>query len=151
MRLPHDFNPPPRRPKPDPGPGHTVQVLHASLFDTGADALVNPVNCRGVLGAGLARAFKARFPAAYADSYAAACRDGRLRPGSLAAWRDPGTPTTVISLATKDHWRDPSRLEWIDAGLVRLPGGSPRNGRHTSRCPRSAAASAASGWPTSAP
>ena len=97
-----------------------MQVLHASLFDTGADALVNPVNCRGVLGAGLAKAFKARFPAAYATAYAAACRDGRLRPGSLVAWRDPGARTTVISLATKDDWRQPSRLEWIDSGLVQL-------------------------------
>ena len=39
----------------------------ADLFATGCEALVNPVNCVGVMGRGLALAFKRRYPAHFAS------------------------------------------------------------------------------------
>lgn len=89
-----------------------------SIFDSTAEALVNPVNCVGVMGAGLALEFKGRFPAAF-KAYKFACDRGNLGPGGIIVHRTNAYPF-VIHLATKDHWRDPSRLAWIETGLQGL-------------------------------
>lgn len=105
------------------------QILTSgSLFDTGAQAIVNPVNCVGVMGKGLALEFKNRFPDNMA-TYASACRTGMLNPGGLVAVtiserereraQAPGA-NWIVNLATKDHWRDPSRIEWIEQGAHEL-------------------------------
>jgi O-acetyl-ADP-ribose deacetylase (regulator of RNase III) len=87
------------------------------LFRSGAEALVNPVNCVGVMGKGLAFQFRRRFPANY-EIYVEACRSGALRPGKLLITEDRGT--VIINFPTKRHWRDPSRMEDIEAGLKAL-------------------------------
>lgn len=103
----------------------TVKNLNeGSLFDTEADAIVNTVNCVGVMGKGLALEFKKRFPGNN-DSYAAACRRGELVPGGLHVVdlgpdRQPGQARWIVNLATKDHWRDPSKLEWVVRGVELL-------------------------------
>lgn len=94
-----------------------ITFVGGSIFDSGCDTLVNPVNCHGVMGKGLAAAFKKRFPLLYA-AYARACADGELQPGGILLWENQaGLPRYVVNLATKDHWRQPSQLTWIEAGL----------------------------------
>lgn len=83
-----------------------------------ASILVNTVNTVGVMGAGFARAVREAWPEIM-PPYAAACTDGRLRPGTLQVVPVPGGPT-IINMATKEHWRTPSRLEWVGSGLVFL-------------------------------
>ena len=89
------------------------------------DALVNPVNCVGQMGKGLALAFKQRYPE-LTMAYKAACKSGELVPGrmftqDLAELRKGiSRPRYVINFPTKRHWRSKSRLEDIDAGLVAL-------------------------------
>jgi O-acetyl-ADP-ribose deacetylase (regulator of RNase III) len=91
---------------------------NADIFGSTADALVNPVNCRGVMGKGLALQFKTRFPECFGP-YKEACDAGLLRPGILV--RVPSTyGPDIIMFPTKDHWREPSRLEWIEQGLAYL-------------------------------
>ncbi len=92
---------------------------NVSIFDSGAGFLVNPVNCVGVMGAGLALAFKKHFPHCY-PPYAVACQNKALRPGSLLVIRPKGASPGIICFSTKDHWRKPSRLEWIESGLVSI-------------------------------
>lgn len=87
----------------------------ADLFAQGADALANPVNCVGVMGAGLAKVFRTRFPQAYAD-YRARCARGEVRPGEPYWVRFPGEPC-IVHVPTKRHWKDPSRLEDITAAV----------------------------------
>ncbi|MGN6031452.1 MAG: macro domain-containing protein [Thermomicrobiales bacterium] len=58
-----------------------VRIVQGNLLLAETDTLVNPVNCIGVQGAGLARQFRDRFPGLDAE-YRAACRSGRLRLGS---------------------------------------------------------------------
>lgn len=115
---------------------HTRQ----NLLDDQADILVNTVNCVGVMGKGLALAFKQRFPDMFED-YRRACRKGTLRPGQMHVWANPhhpanglmsrsetntweqthqGTPRLIVNFPTKDHWRNPSQLPWIQEGLVDL-------------------------------
>ncbi len=91
-----------------------------NLFTAPADALVNPVNCVGVMGKGLALAFKRAFPP-MDDAYVAACGSGELTPGRMHIWRNPAAPPRyVINFPTKRHWRSKSRLEDIEAGLAEL-------------------------------
>jgi O-acetyl-ADP-ribose deacetylase (regulator of RNase III) len=83
-----------------------------------ADLLVNTVNTVGVMGAGVAKSVRDRFPEVMGP-YKAACDDGRLQPGGIQvlALRDG---RTLVNMATKLNWRDPSRNEWAGAGLVYL-------------------------------
>lgn len=86
------------------------------IFTTTADALVNPVNCKGVMGAGLALQFKRRFPANFV-AYQDACQKGILRPGGLFCYRLADQDKLIINMATKDHWRDNSKIADIERGL----------------------------------
>ena len=89
-----------------------------NLFDSDAQALVNPVNTKGVMGAGLAKQFKSRFPEMF-DDYARAAKQGRLRVGALHTYAYENGPV-IINLPTKDDWRDPSQLDYITDGLSAL-------------------------------
>lgn len=92
-----------------------------NLLDDVAEALVNTVNEVGVSGKGVAAACKRAFPdnfLAYRDE----CAKGAVRAGRIYVFQRDGflPPKYVLNLATKKHWRDPSRLEWIVDGLCNL-------------------------------
>jgi O-acetyl-ADP-ribose deacetylase (regulator of RNase III) len=88
-----------------------------SVLESSAQTLVNTVNCVGVMGKGIAKAFKDRDPAMFA-AYKAICDRKLLQPGKLWLWQ--GTDGWVLNFPTKIHWRNPSRLEWIEAGLEKF-------------------------------
>jgi len=89
----------------------------ADLFTIAdVDALVNPVNTQGVMGKGLALAFKRRFPQSY-KAYRAACQRGELQPGVVLFVPGQKGEPNVLHFPTKKHWRGKSRLEWIASGL----------------------------------
>ena len=93
-----------------------------NILQDPAQALINPVNCVGVMGKGLALQFKQAYPANY-RMYAALCRTKALKPGTMYTWQnpDPSAPTRfIINFPTKDHWRHPSRTEYIHRGLHAL-------------------------------
>ncbi|MBI4814657.1 MAG: macro domain-containing protein [Deltaproteobacteria bacterium] len=90
-----------------------------SLLAADVDALVNPVNTVGVMGKGLALAFKGTFPECF-EEYARACRDGDVRIGQMHVVRRLVSPRFIINFPTKEHWRQPSRLGFIEAGLLDL-------------------------------
>ena len=84
------------------------------------EALVNPVNCRGVMGRGLARQFARQFPQMLPE-YRRICSQRLLRPGAPYLHRvNEQPPRYVVSFPTKDDWRNDSRLEWISAGMVAM-------------------------------
>lgn len=95
-----------------------ITLHHCSpnqLLDSTDDALVNPVNCVGIMGKGLALEFKRKWPAMF-DDYKHYCDSKQLRPGLLHTYRLP-TGQLIINFPTKDHWRNPSKLEWVESGL----------------------------------
>ena len=98
-----------------------IRFIRGNIFASGCEALVNPVNCVGVMGKGLALQFKQRFPANF-DAYRAACRRRALFPGSIHVF-DTGnaSPHFVLNFPTKVHWRDRSHILDIDRGLRSLP------------------------------
>ena len=86
-----------------------------------AEALVNTVNCVGVMGRGVALQFKKAFPENF-RAYAKACQRGEVKLGAMFVFQT-GTltnPRTIINFPTKRHWRGNSRIEAIDAGLKDL-------------------------------
>ena len=85
-----------------------------SLLESTAQTLVNTVNCVGVMGKGLAKAFRERDPAMY-EAYKSICERELLEPGKLWLWQ--GSKSWILNFPTKKHWRNPSRIEWIESGL----------------------------------
>ena len=96
-----------------------IEVTEGDLLAADVDALVNPVNCVGVMGKGLALQFKRAFPHAFQE-YAKACKAGEVVPGKVHVVRRSTSPETIFHFPTKKHWRHPSRLEWVVDGLADL-------------------------------
>ncbi|MEZ4463988.1 MAG: macro domain-containing protein [bacterium] len=98
-----------------------IEFRRGDILAAEADALVNTVNCVGVMGRGIALQFKERFPGNF-QVYAAACRREEVRPGHMLVWetRELTQPRFVINFPTKRHWRGKSRLEDVRAGLSAL-------------------------------
>lgn len=90
------------------------------ICSTRAAALVVPVNRVGVMGKGVALAVRLAFPEVEA-AYRRRCFGSGLRPGDLCTiLRTKPGPTWVFCVATKDHWREPSQLLWVEQGLTRI-------------------------------
>jgi O-acetyl-ADP-ribose deacetylase (regulator of RNase III) len=88
---------------------------YGDLLKTDAEALVNPVNTVGVMGAGLARQFRDAYPHNTA-AYQAACRNAEVRIGRMFVWEN-GRGPLIINFPTKADWRQPSELAYIAEGL----------------------------------
>lgn len=98
-----------------------IRYTTGNLLDADVEALVNTVNTVGISGKGIALMFKETYPENF-RVYEAACKTGQLAPGGLLVVerRDMFGPRFIVNFATKDHWRAPSRLEWIERGLAAL-------------------------------
>lgn len=98
-----------------------IELTHGNLLAAEADALVNAVNCVGVMGKGLALQFKQAFPENF-RVYERACRAGEVKPGhmlTVPTGKRTG-PKYIVNFPTKRHWRGRSCIEDIDAGLHAL-------------------------------
>lgn len=95
-----------------------ITHMAGNMFLLEAETLVNAVNCVGTMGKGIAAEFRRRWPGMYTD-YAEVCRLGLLRPG-LLHFCPVDASLTIVNFATKDHWINPSKPEWIDWGLRQL-------------------------------
>lgn len=98
-----------------------MHLNDGSIFDINVEALVNPVNTKGKMGKGLALEFRRRFPYAY-KNYKLGYKQGRVVVGkvSVTTMHSFIMPKFIIHFPTKDHWKDPSRKEWIDDGMESL-------------------------------
>ena len=97
-----------------------IRFLQGNILEADAVALVNPVNCIGVMGKGLAAGFKKAFPGNFL-AYREACSKGELKLGRVYAFTQGDEPVRlIINFPTKDHWRDKSRIWNIRSGLSDL-------------------------------
>lgn len=92
-----------------------------NLLEAPTEALVNTVNTMGVMGKGIALQFKNAFPENY-KAYSDAVKSGSFHLGEVLVVpvKTLGPARYVINFPTKAHWRFPSRLDWIQAGLKDL-------------------------------
>lgn len=95
-----------------------IEHRRGNILDSEADLIVIPVNTVGVMGAGLAKAAARKWPH-LERGYRNWCRRFRPSGGGLCVPFPEERPTACL-LATKEHWRDPSRLGWVAVGLDRL-------------------------------
>ena len=96
-----------------------ISFTRGNLLESDAEALVNTVNTVGVMGKGIALMFKEAFPENL-QSYQVACKRGEVKVGKMFVTERRnllGGPRWIINFPTKDHWRQPSKMEWIVAGL----------------------------------
>lgn len=97
-----------------------------NIFNSKAEALVNPVNCSGIMGKGLALEFKKSFPEILTP-YKQACKNSRLQPGILVLVHLLIQPDLfnfnrhkIVLFPTKKHWKGKSQIAWIEMGLIYL-------------------------------
>lgn len=95
-----------------------IRIQSGDILKAPVEAIVNPVNTVGVMGAGLARQIRDRYPDHYV-AYREACRRGEVRIGRMFVHdRGEGArPRYIIGFPTKEDWRAPSKMEYIEAGL----------------------------------
>ena len=91
-----------------------ITFVKGNLFESPAQVLVNTVNTVGAMGKGIARDFKTFFPEMFAE-YRDLCDRDQLKVGRLHLYR--GDRKWILNFPTKVHWRNPSKLEYIEEGL----------------------------------
>ncbi len=98
-----------------------IKITRGDILKADAEALVNTVNCVGFMGRGIAAQFKRAYPANF-TAYQAACKRQEVQPGKMMIVEtgELTGPHWIINFPTKRHWRNGSRLEDIDAGLIAL-------------------------------
>ena len=95
-----------------------IDFRTGDILQTDAEALVNTVNCVGIMGRGVALQFKKAFPENF-NAYKVACAREVVQPGRMFVFETGyvGNPKYIINFPTKRHWKGKSRIEDIDSGL----------------------------------
>lgn len=98
-----------------------LQSTQGDILRDDSEAIVNTVNCVGVMGRGIALQFRNAYPENY-EAYVEACQRGEVQPGRMFIFEtgDLTGPRYIINFPTKRHWRGKSRMEDIDSGLRAL-------------------------------
>lgn len=97
-----------------------IELKTGDILEADADAIVNTVNCVGIMGRGIALQFKNAYPDNF-RAYKAACSVQQVQPGQMFVFETGKfTPRFIINFPTKRHWKGKSRIEDIDAGLIAL-------------------------------
>jgi O-acetyl-ADP-ribose deacetylase (regulator of RNase III) len=98
-----------------------IEYKHGDILREDAEALINTVNCMGIMGRGIALQFKNVFPENF-KAYAKACKQNEVQPGKMFVFETGQltNPRYIINFPTKRHWRGKSRIEDIETGLQAL-------------------------------
>jgi O-acetyl-ADP-ribose deacetylase (regulator of RNase III) len=98
-----------------------IRYTQGNLLDAEVEAVVNTVNTVGVMGKGIALMFKEAFPENF-KRYEAACKAKEVRVGRMFVTErhDLMGPRWIVNFPTKQHWRQPAKLEWVIEGLKDL-------------------------------
>jgi O-acetyl-ADP-ribose deacetylase (regulator of RNase III) len=98
-----------------------IEYKKGDILREDVEALVNTVNCVGIMGRGIALQFKNAFPENF-RAYAGACDRHEMQPGRMLVFETGRltNPKYIINFPTKRHWRGKSRIEDIEAGLAAL-------------------------------
>jgi O-acetyl-ADP-ribose deacetylase (regulator of RNase III) len=92
-------------------------IYNGNIFNSTCEALVNPVNCVGIMGAGLAKVFKSKYPSNF-EKYKSACDANTLKVGTCLTTYENGK--YIINFPTKIHYSEESEYSYISDGLDAL-------------------------------
>lgn len=98
-----------------------IKFTSGDILRADAEAIVNTVNCVGVMGRGIALQFKKAWPENF-KAYASACKQEKVQPGSMFITETGQltNPKYIINFPTKRHWRGASKIEDVELGLSAL-------------------------------
>ncbi|MGK7924902.1 MAG: macro domain-containing protein [Spirulina sp.] len=98
-----------------------IELKQGNLLEETTEAIVNTVNCVGVMGKGIALQFKQAFPENFRQ-YKKACNAKEVQPGKMFVFATGSlfNPRYIINFPTKRHWRNKSKIEDIENGLMAL-------------------------------
>jgi len=98
-----------------------ITIKEGNILRADTEALVNTVNCVGVMGRGIALQFRKAYPENF-EAYSKVCKEKKLHPGIVYTYRLQtfGGPRYIINFPTKRHWKGKSKLEDIEEGLTAL-------------------------------
>ena len=97
-----------------------IEYKQGNLLEEHTEALVNTVNCVGVMGKGIALQFKQAFPENF-KQYKKACDAQEVQPGQMfISSTGQLFPKYIINFPTKRHWRGKSKIEDVESGLKAL-------------------------------
>lgn len=91
-----------------------ITYVNGDLLQSPARVLINTVNTVGVMGKGIAKDFKNIYPEMF-QQYQSLCEKGMFNVGQLWLYKTPHK--WILNFPTKKHWRQPSKIEYIEAGL----------------------------------
>ncbi len=92
--------------------------VKGDLFHTeGLRNYAQGCNCAGRMDAGIAVAFRKRWPRMF-DEYASRCTDGRFHLGDVFVWLEGDE--TVYNLAIQEHWKKKSQLSALTRALRKM-------------------------------
>lgn len=126
-----------------------IEYKYGDMLHEDAQALVNTVNCVGVMGRGIALQFKNTFPGNF-KAYEKACKNNEVKPGKMFVFETGHLthPHYIINFPTKRHWQDKSRIEDIKAGLADLINVIQKNNIHSIAIPPLGCGLGGLNWPT---
>jgi O-acetyl-ADP-ribose deacetylase (regulator of RNase III) len=96
---------------------HNIKEIKGNIFNSKCQTIVNTVNCVGVMGRGIALEYKNRYPEMY-EKYKKLCEEQKISSGTL--WIYKTKDRWILNFPTKNHWRYPSKMEYIEKGLKKL-------------------------------
>ena len=94
-----------------------IILKEGDILKSEMQTLVNTINCKGIMGGGLARQFRKELPAMYED-YRNRVKNKEISTGQPYLWENSSiTDKKVLNFPTKYHWKNPSKMIWIEEGL----------------------------------
>jgi len=96
-----------------------LKFIHGNIFNSKAQTIVNTINCVGVMGKGIALVYKLRYPVMF-DIYKKYCDEKHIGIGKLWLYNKQPNAPWVLNFPTKYHWKYPSKLEYIEKGLIKF-------------------------------
>lgn len=94
-----------------------ITYLTGDILKSNTEALVNTVNLEGFMGKGIAYQFKMQFPQNF-EAYTKACKTKEIGIGKIFVFQERGK--IIFNFPTKDRWREKSKYEFIESGLLSL-------------------------------
>lgn len=94
---------------------HVTVIRGGNILDSQCSTITVTTNCVGVMGAGLAKSAANKYPDILSPYRIACNQKSHTTSRPLHILRERGT--NILCFATKQHWRNPSRVEWVESGL----------------------------------
>lgn len=118
-------------------------INNGNIFDSKMQTITCTINTVGVMGRGIALEFKRRYPNYY-KGYRKHCEQGLVTTGKIYLHKK--TNPWILSFPTKEHWKNPSKIEWIEQGLDYLADNYKRMGIESLALPALGCANGGLDW-----